>query len=100
MKKKAKWVFNKPENTPYLRSLFESSLVTGKEKVGHPTQKSLSIMEKIVQIHTNPDDLIIDPFMGSGTTGVAALKNKRKFIGVENNIKYYNMAIKRLNSIK
>lgn len=100
VKKKAKWVFNKPENTPYLRSLFESSLVAGKEKVGHPTQKSLSIMEKIVQIHTNPDDLIIDPFMGSGTTGVAALKNKRKFIGVEKNIKYYNMAIKRLNSKK
>lgn len=100
VKKKAKWVFNKPEKTPYLRSLFESSLVAGKEKVGHPTQKSLSIMEKIIKIHTNPGDIIIDPFMGSGTTGVAALKNKRKFIGVENNVKYYNMAIKRLNTKK
>jgi DNA modification methylase len=96
VKKNSKWIFNKPKNTPYLRSIFETSVVSGKERTGHPTQKSLELMEQIILIHTNERDTIIDPFMGSGTTGVAALKNKRNFIGIENNDEYYSIALKRL----
>ena len=92
----AKWIFNKPKSKPYLRSLFEHSVVSGKEKNGHPTQKSLKLMIDIIKIHSNKNDIILDPFMGSGTTGVAALKNSRKFIGCEINTKYYNIAVSRI----
>lgn len=96
VKKKAKWVFNKPKNKPYLRAIFNTSLVSGSEKLGHPTQKSLKLMEDIISIHTNPGDLILDPFMGSGSTGAASLALGRDFIGVEYEKEYYEMAKKRL----
>lgn len=95
VKKNAKWVFNKPSDLPYLRSVYETSVVSGTEKTGHPTQKSLSLMEKIIEVHTNKNDIILDPFMGSGTTGVAAIQNQRKFIGIEKNITYFSIALKR-----
>ncbi len=57
VKKKAKWVFNKPKNEKYLRPLIlKSPVVSGLERVKHPTQKSLALMEKIISIHTNPPD--------------------------------------------
>lgn len=99
VKKNAKWVFNKPDDKPYLRAMFTTSLVSGREKLGHPTQKSLRLMEEIVSIHTNPDEVILDPFMGSGSTGEAALKCGRKFIGIEYEKKYFDMAKKRLEKI-
>lgn len=100
VKKDSKWVFNKPKNLPYVRSLFKTSLVSGKEKTKHPTQKSLKLMKEIIEIHTNKNDLIIDPFMGSGTTGVAALELKRRFIGIENNHKYFRIAVNRLSNLE
>lgn len=95
--KGAKWTFNKPKNKPYLRSIFETAVVSGNERTIHPTQKSLKLMEEIIKIHTNKDDLVIDPFMGSGTTGVACKNLKRKFIGIEKNNKYYEIAKHRIN---
>ena len=92
VKKNAKWTFNKPEDVPYLRGLFKSSVVAGREKLGHPTQKSLKLMENIIKIHTNPGDIVIDPFMGVGSTGEAALSNGRKFIGIEVDEVYYETA--------
>ncbi len=100
VKKTAKWIFNKPESIPYRRSIFETSLVAGSEKTDHPTQKSIKLMKEIIEIHTNKNDLILDPFMGSGSTGAAALQLKRKFIGVDNNEKYYNISVDRLAKIK
>lgn len=99
VKKNAKWIFNKPIDKPYLRAMFSTSLVSGNEKLGHPTQKSLKLMKEIVSIHTNPGDLILDPFMGSGSTGEAALKCNRRFMGVELDNDYYEMAKKRLEQI-
>ena len=99
VKKKAKWVFNKPSDAPYLRSCFETSTVSGAERTNHPTQKSLKLMEEIVKIHTNPGDLILDPFMGSGTTGVAAIKNGRKFVGIELDEGYWHTAKERIESV-
>lgn len=99
VKKKAKWVFNKPDDKPYLRGLFTTSIVSGNEKLGHPTQKSLRLMEDIITIHSNPGELILDPFMGSGSTGEAALRCGRRFVGIEYEKEYYEMAKKRLNSL-
>ena len=96
VKKGAKWTFNKQNDKPYMRSFFETSTVSGKEKVGHPTQKSLKLMQEIIKIHTNENDIIIDPFMGSGTTGVACLDFGRKFIGIELKQEYFDMAVKRI----
>lgn len=98
--KSAKWVFNKPKDVSYLRSVYESSVVSGNERTQHPTQKSLKVMEDIIKIHTNENDLILDPFMGSGTTGVGAIKNCRKFIGIEISPKYFTIAKKRLKELK
>ena len=90
-----KWTFNKG-NIPYRRSLFETAIVSGTERTIHPTQKSLKLMEEIIKIHTNLGDIILDPFMGSGTTGVAAIRQNRKFIGIEINPKYYDIALHRM----
>ena len=100
VKKNSKWVFNKPKSISYLRSCFETSTVSGREKTIHPTQKSLKLMEQIIKIHTNENDIILDPFMGSGTTGIAAIKNKRKFIGIEIENNYFEIAKKRFEEIK
>ncbi len=96
VKKNAKWTFNKPQNKPYLRSVFETSVVSGSERTIHPTQKSLELMKKIIEIHTNKGDVILDPFMGSGTTGVACIQKGRKFVGVEVNVDYFDIAVSRI----
>lgn len=82
-----------------MRSLFETSTVSGNERTIHPTQKSLKLMEEIIKIHTNKNDIILDPFMGSGTTGVAALKNERRFIGIEKDPKYFQIAEERIMTV-
>lgn len=63
----------------------------------HPTQKPLALIERCIQATSNVGDLIFDPFMGSGTTGVAALKNNRKFCGCEMDNTFFNLSEKRLN---
>lgn len=98
VKKGAKWTFNKPENKPYLRALFTTSTVSGLERLDHPTQKSLKLMEDIISIHTNLGDVILDPFMGTGTTGKAAINLGRDFIGIEKSSKYFKIASDRLSN--
>lgn len=99
VKKGAKWIFNKPDDISYLRAEFHTAVVSGRERTAHPTQKSLKLMEDIIQIHTNKNQLILDPFMGSGTTGVAALELSRDFIGVELEKEYYEIAKERLKFV-
>ncbi|MGL4183957.1 MAG: DNA (cytosine-5-)-methyltransferase [Metamycoplasmataceae bacterium] len=96
VKPNKKWIFNKPKTISYLRSEFKTSIVSGKERTEHPTQKSLKLMKEIIAIHTNKNDLILDPFMGSGTTGVAALLLNRTFIGIEKEQKYFLLSKERL----
>jgi len=66
----------------------------------HPTQKPLALIARIILATTNEDDIILDPFIGSGTTGVAAKKFKRSFVGIEIEKDYFDIAEKRINSIK
>jgi site-specific DNA-methyltransferase (adenine-specific) len=56
---------------------------TGKEKTGYATQKPLGILERIVRVHSHPGDRVLDFFAGSGTTGVAAIKNGRGFLLID-----------------
>ena len=62
----------------------------------HPTEKPVSLMAELLQDFTNPEQLICDPFMGSGTTGVAAVKLGRNFIGIEQNERYFDLACQRI----
>ena len=68
----------------------------GKEKTGYPTQKPLGIVERIVRVHSNPGDVVLDFFAGSGTTGEAAAKLGRDFILVDNNPEAIRVMEKRL----
>ena len=63
----------------------------------HPTQKPIKLMKRIVLGSTNEGDLVLDPFMGSGTTGVACIQLNRNFIGFEISPDYFAMAQKRIN---
>lgn len=87
---------NKPEEVHYLRPAFKSGLVPGGKNRIHPTQKHLGVIEEIIKIHSNPGDLVFDPFSGSGTTAVACRNLGRNFIGSEIEKDYYEKAIKRL----
>ena len=58
---------------------------TGREKTGYPTQKPLGVLERIVKVHSNPGDTVMDYFAGSGTTGEAAARNGRRFILIDSN---------------
>jgi site-specific DNA-methyltransferase (adenine-specific) len=64
----------------------------------HPTQKPTELMAWLVRTYTNPGDLILDPFAGSGSTGVAAIKEGRRFIGSELDENYHAIALKRLEA--
>jgi site-specific DNA-methyltransferase (adenine-specific) len=67
-----------------------------KEKVGHPTQKPLALVERIILSSSRERDWVCDPFLGSGTTAVAALKHGRPFAGCELNDNYCRIAKQRL----
>ena len=67
----------------------------GRSKV-HPTEKPLNLFKRIVEVSSNEGDIVFDPFMGSGTAGVAALDMNRKFIGCELNDEYFNIAKNRI----
>lgn len=66
-------------------------------KVDHPTQKPLKVIEPLIRTSTNGGDVVLDLFMGSGTTGVAAVKLGRKFIGIEIEPKYFDIACRRIS---
>lgn len=63
---------------------------------GHPTEKPLSLMQELLGDFTRPGDLILDPFMGPGTTGVACVTKGRRFVGVELNPTYFDLACRRI----
>ena len=72
----------------------------GERKFGkHPTQKPVQLMEFFVKVLTNEGETVLDPFMGSGSVGVAA-KNNRNFIGVEINENYFQIATRRIQEVK
>lgn len=72
----------------------------GEKNRFHPTQKPLNLIERLILASSNENDIIVDPFMGSGTTAVACLNNNRRYVGFELNREYYLRSLKRLDSIE
>lgn len=66
----------------------------------HPTVKPVKLMEYLIKLVCPEGGTVLDPFMGSGTTGMAAKKLKRKFIGIELDPDFYNIAKKRIKAVK
>ena len=69
----------------------------GYEKKHHITEKPIRLMEIFIEASSKENDVVLDWFMGSGTTGIAAKRNNRKFIGIEIDKKYFDIAEKRIN---
>jgi site-specific DNA-methyltransferase (adenine-specific) len=75
-------------------AIWRCSVETGHKE--HPTQKPLKLIKKLIWDFTNPGDTVFDPYMGSGTTGVACVQLGRNFIGCENNAEYFAIAQRRI----
>jgi len=83
-----------------MHNFIETPICMGAERVkspNHPTQKPVKVLEHCIQLASNSGDVVFDPFMGVGSTGVAALNLDRNFIGIEADEKYFKAAQKRLN---
>jgi site-specific DNA-methyltransferase (adenine-specific) len=65
----------------------------------HPTQKPEALLERIIKASSMPNDIVLDPFCGSGTTCYVAKKLKRRFIGIEKEKEYFNISRRRIDSI-
>jgi len=63
----------------------------------HPTQKPVLLLEDLIKTFSNENDLVVDLTMGSGSTGVAALRTGRRFVGIEKDENYFNIAVRRLS---
>lgn len=90
------WNFSSQKD---MHNFIETPICMGKERLKnplHPTQKPVRVLERIIRMATNEGDTVLDPFMGVGSTGVAALNLERKFIGFELDSTYFDAAVKRL----
>lgn len=80
------------------RLITQSISATNPERVGHPTQKPLRVMQWTIEQAGGDVQSVLDPFMGSGTTGVACATMGRRFVGVEINPTYFEMACERISA--
>lgn len=83
-------------NEYYPISIQEFTLANLRRGRLHPTQKPVDLLEYLIKTYTNENELVLDFTMGSGSTGVACLNTNRKFIGIEKEEKYFNIAINRI----
>lgn len=85
-----------------MKDVWEMSLTKPSEKKHgkHPTQKPIALLERIILASTNEGDLILDPFNGSGTTGIVAHMLNRRYIGIDNVQEYLDLTIRRYESEK
>lgn len=85
-----------PNNKLYNR-VKKSEPVNGADKL-HPTEKPVSIVREFVQLNTDEGGTVLDPFMGSGTTAIACIKERRHFLGFELSQQYYDKAVRRIKA--
>lgn len=70
---------------------------TDKQKEAlHPTQKPILLIEELIKTFSNENDIVLDNTFGSCTTGIACINTNRNFIGIENNMDYFNISLKRV----
>lgn len=86
----------KPINNMGSKCAIEIKNINGKEKF-HPTEKPIELLKQYIGNSSKENDWVLDPFMGSGSTGVACINTNRNFIGIELDEKYFNIAEKRIN---
>jgi len=86
---------NWPKAVRRLQWRWHGMIRQGNDERYHPTQKPLEVMKWVIELCPK-SETILDPFMGSGTTGVAAIQLGRKFIGIERELKYFDIACKRI----
>ena len=82
-----------------MHNFIECPICQAPERTEHPTQKPLKIIRKLVKTHTDVDDTVLDPFIGSGTTAVACKMTGRNFIGFELDKKYVDISNNRLKNV-
>ena len=85
-------------NSKYDNGVYEYPLYTGKDRF-HPTQKSLVMFEELIKKHSNPGDLVLDPFLGSGTTAAAAKRHGRNFVGCEMDKTFFEKTLERIKKV-
>lgn len=95
VEKHGKWTFNRQSDT-YDRSEINVPITGKNEKMlgSHPTQKPIKLMNDLLLRHSNKSDVVLDPFMGSGSTGVACVNTDRDFIGIELDKGYFEISKK------
>ncbi len=98
-----KYTFNyalmkEQNNNKQMKDVWDIAFASKNEKLHgkHPTQKPIKLLERIVEASTNKGDIVLDPFNGSGTTGVVCKKLNRKYIGIDKVEVYLDITIKRL----
>ncbi|MFH1421449.1 MAG: site-specific DNA-methyltransferase [Planctomycetota bacterium] len=97
--KKKKSTIGREEFMEWTKSVWELNPESAR-KVGHPAPFPIELPYRLIELYTFEEDIILDPFMGSGTTAIAALKSNRKYIGYEIDKSYFNIAEKRIKSYK
>lgn len=78
-------------------NVFYHPIVQGNERLAHPTQKPIWLMQELIKYYTHEGDIVLDPFLGAGTTMEASIKLKRSCIGIEINADYIALTIKRIS---
>jgi len=86
-------------NSSYDKGVYEYPIQGGKDRF-HPTQKNTKLFEELIKKHSNEGDTVLDCFLGSGTTAVAAMNTKRDFIGCELDKEYFEKTIMRINHVR
>ena len=80
-----------------LPDIMQCAKVPGTSMV-HPTEKPVALLEPLIEASTDPGEIVFDPFLGSGTTAVAAVNTGRRWIGIERDADYYEIARKRIEA--
>ena len=89
------WTFNF-DFQKEMHNFFETPNASAYKQTEHPTEKPISIFSKFINVHTNPNDLVLDCFSGSGTTAIACHNLKRRFICIEKDYDYWKASVERL----
>ena len=88
----------KSEGKRYPRSVIYYKTAETEGETFHKTQKPASLLEYLINTYTNTGEVVLDNCMGSGSTGIACLNTNRKFIGIELDDTYFNVAKERINN--